>query len=180
MDPLLLCRSHYSVLHFSRVVCNLKKINFQDVAPCSLAIQSSSLWRKQVSLNRRYTSIKQNSVISHKATKCIVTVVTASKLTSLTEGCTNFPKTGSHLKFLGVIMVTCSKFQSDDPQTTVATVRNLVATANWCPLFKHTLTKPNYWRCVIRKSLFTKHLTFKVFWNTNSSSGKSEILEAPK
>jgi hypothetical protein len=180
MDTLLLFWSHYSIVHFSRVVCNSEKINFQDVAPCSLAIQSSSLWRKQVSLNRWYTSIKQKSVIAHKATKCIVTVVTASKLTSLTEGCTNFPKNGNHLKFLGVIMVTCSKFQADDPQTIVATVRNLVATANSCPLFKHASAKPNYWKCVIRKSLFTKHLTFKVFWNTNSFPGKSKILEAPK
>lgn len=180
MDPLLFCGSHYSIMHFRHVVCNSEKIKFQDVAQCSLAIHSSSLWRKQVSLNRRYTSIKQNSVISHKATNCIVTGVTASKLTKLTEGCTNVSKTGSHLKFLGIIMVTCRKFQTDDPQTIVATVRNLVAKANWCPLFKHAWTKPNYSRCVIRKNLFTKPLTFKVFWTTNRSCGKREILEAPK
>jgi hypothetical protein len=146
------------------------------VAPCSLAIHSSSLWRKQVSLNRRCTSIKQKSVISHKATNCAVKGVTASKPTILIEGCTNVLKTGSHLKFPGVIMVTWSKFQTDDPQTIVATVRNSVATANWCPLFKHAWTKPNYSRSVICKSLFTK-LSFRT---TNSSSGKREILEAPK
>lgn len=137
MDPLLFCGSHYSTLHFSCVVGNSEKINFQDVAPRSLPIHSSCLWRKQVSLDRRYRSIKQNSVISHKATNCIVTAVTASKLTSLTEGCTNFPKTGSHLKFLGVIVVTRSKFQTEDRQKIVAIVRNLVATSNWCALFKH-------------------------------------------
>jgi len=154
-----------------------KKIKFQDVAPCSLAIHSSSLWRKQVSLNRRYTSIKQNSAISHKATNCIVTGVTASKRTSWTQGCTKFPKTGSHLKFLGVIIATWSKFQTDNPQTIVATVRNLVATAKWCPLFKHVWTKPNYSIC---KTLLTKPATFRVFWTTNSFSGKREILEAAK
>jgi len=177
MDPLLFCGSHYSIMHFSHVVCNSEKITFQNVAPCSLVIHSSSLWRKQVSLNRRYTSIKQNSVISHKATNCIVTGVTASKFTRWTQGCTKFPKTGSNLKFLGVIIVTWSIFQNDDPQTIVATVRNLVATANRCPLFKHAWTKPNYAIC---NSLFTKPLIFKVFWIKNSSSGKREILKAPK
>jgi len=123
MDPFLFCGSPYSILHFSHVVCNSEKIKFQHVAPCSLAIHSSSLRRKQISLKCRYRSIQQNIVITHKATNCTVTGVTASKLTSLTEGCTNFPKTGSQLKFLGVIMVTWSKFQTNDLQIIVATIR---------------------------------------------------------
>jgi hypothetical protein len=179
MDPPLFLWVPYSILNFSHVVCNSEKMKFQDAAPCGLTIHSSYLWRKQISLKCQYRSIQQNIIISHKATNCTVTGVTASKLTSLTEGCTKFPKTGSQLKFLDVIMVTWNKFQTNDPQTIVATVRNLVATATWCPLFKHAWSKPNYSGCVIRKSLFRKPLTFKVFWTTNSSSGKREILEAP-
>jgi len=117
--------------------------------------------------------LKQNSAISHRATNCIVTGVTAFKRTSWTQGCTKFPNTGSHLKFLVIIIATRSKFQTDNPQTMVATIRNLVTTANWYSLFKHAWTKPSYSIC---KSLFKTPVTFKVFWTTNNSSGKREIL----
>jgi hypothetical protein len=48
----------------------------------------------------------KHSVITYKEIHYILTAVTFLTRTGLTDGCTNFPKSGSHLKFLGALMVT--------------------------------------------------------------------------
>jgi hypothetical protein len=54
-----------------------------------------------------------------------------------TAGCTDFPKPRSHLKILDTTMVACSKFYTEDPQISGATIPESGTQANWYPGFVH-------------------------------------------
>jgi hypothetical protein len=54
-----------------------------------------------------------------------------------TAGCTNFPKPRSHLKILDTTMLACSKFYTEDPQISGATIPVLGTQATWYPGFVH-------------------------------------------
>lgn len=55
-------------------------------------------------------------------------------------GCTNFPKSRSHLKILRIRRLTWSKLRTENPQIWGTTVQNLVTMVTWCPGFVHLWT----------------------------------------
>jgi hypothetical protein len=54
-----------------------------------------------------------------------------------TRGAQIFQRSTIHLQILGARSMSLSKYHTEDPQILGATVKNLVATATWCPRFVH-------------------------------------------